>query len=54
MEALSIEKPPASITNDQKNHTNVELRAARGVFWGVAAGAALWCLIGLAAWFGFR
>jgi hypothetical protein len=54
MEALSIEKPPVSLRNDQKSHSNAELRPARGVFWGVVIGGILWGLIGLAAWIAVR
>lgn len=54
MEALSIEKPPVSLRNDQKSHGNAELRAARGMLWGVVIGAIVWGLIGLAAWIALR
>ena len=54
MEALSIEKPPVSLGNDQKSHSNAELRAARGMLWGVVIGGIVWGLIGLAAWIALR
>jgi|HubBroStandDraft_2_1064218.scaffolds.fasta_scaffold3553684_1 hypothetical protein len=54
MDALSIEKPAVSLRDDQKSHRNAELRAPRGMLWGVVIGGIVWGLIGLAVWIALR
>jgi len=54
MTTLTVDRPQTTAQNDPQGRTNPELRAARGVLWAVVAGGGLWCLIGLAAWFGLR
>jgi hypothetical protein len=54
MGTLPIDKPQVTETKDPHGRPNPELRAARGVLWGIVVGGALWFLIGLAAWFLLR
>jgi hypothetical protein len=50
MDTLTVDKPQVIVRSDPHDHMNPELRSARGVLWGVAAGGVLWCLIGSALW----
>jgi hypothetical protein len=50
MNTLAIDKPQITVRSDPYGRPNSELRAARGLLWGIVGGGALWCLIGLAAW----
>jgi hypothetical protein len=52
MNTLTVDRAQPTAQNDQHDRTNPELRVARGMLWAVAAGGVLWCLIGLAVWFG--
>ena len=54
MDTLTIGKSQIAPIRDVPDHTNPELRAARGLLWGILGGGALWCLIGLATWFGLH
>jgi hypothetical protein len=51
MDTLTIDKPQVAVRSDPHGHPNPELRAARGLLWGIVGGGALWRLISLAAWF---
>jgi hypothetical protein len=50
IDTLAIDKPQVTVRSDPHGQPNPELRAARGLLWGIVGGGALWCLIGLAAW----
>ncbi len=54
MDTLTLDKRQTVPRSDVSGCTNPELRAARGMLWAIAGGGALWCLIGVAAWFGLH
>jgi hypothetical protein len=54
MDTLIVDKSQVVTRTDSPAHMNSELRASRGVLRGVVAGVILWCLVGLAVWFGFH
>jgi hypothetical protein len=54
MDTLTVDKPQVIASSDPHARTNLELRSARGVLWGIVGGGTLWCLIGAALWFSFH